>query len=120
MVEPNRLRHAGRYAPSGIRTRVTGESACQAGWHETRNRSTQAATTKARRTAGSRRQAKDPALSDSAIYLRWRADEHRALAEEHCEGPADPHRLVYFTVELTLRELAEALEALENDHAKAA
>ena len=53
----------------------------------------------------------------AVTYLRRKADQYRPLAEEHCEGHDDPQWLAYFTIELALRELAEALE---HDQAEAA
>lgn len=45
----------------------------------------------------------------AADHLRRKADEYRALGEEHTlEG--DPMRFAYAVVELSLRELATAIE----------
>ena len=40
-------------------------------------------------------------------FLKRRADEYRALGEEHAEGA---ERMPYLLVELTLRAVADALE----------
>jgi len=48
----------------------------------------------------------------AAEFLRRKADEYRALSEEHTVA-GDNERAVWVVVEVTLRELAEALEHVE-------
>jgi hypothetical protein len=46
----------------------------------------------------------------AADLLRRKADEYRALGEEHC-SPGDLTQLVFYTaIEAVLREVADALE----------
>ena len=53
-----------------------------------------------------------------AELLRRKADDYAALGEEHTSDPRD--RAVYELVELTLKELADALEeALQLEEAAA-
>jgi hypothetical protein len=51
-------------------------------------------------------------LTSAAELLRRKADDYRALGQEHASDPRD--RAVYELVELTLRELADALEDAES------
>lgn len=46
--------------------------------------------------------------------LRRRADEYRALGEEHC-APGDPAVAIYVACEVALRELADALERADDE-----
>jgi hypothetical protein len=56
------------------------------------------------------------ALIVAADYLRRKADEYRALGQEHCT-PGDPALVFYTTIEAVLRELAEAIEHEEREAA---
>lgn len=57
-------------------------------------------------------------MTTAAEILRRKADDYRALGEEHTTDPRD--RAVYELVELTLREIADALESAERELLEAA
>lgn len=50
-------------------------------------------------------------MKSAAELLRRRADDYRALGEEHATDPRD--KAVYELVELALKEIADALEEAE-------
>jgi hypothetical protein len=48
-------------------------------------------------------------LKNAGAHLRQKADDYRSIGEEHC-APADQAMFLYLTIELALRELAEAID----------
>lgn len=52
-------------------------------------------------------------MKSAAELLRRKADDYRALGEEHASDPRD--KAVYELVELTLKELADVLDEVEQE-----
>lgn len=55
-------------------------------------------------------------MSEAAEMLRRKADEWRAIGEEHC-AEDDVARLFYTAIEVALRETANALELVAREAA---